>query len=143
MSKIDNFYKKLEDEEYWMKQSNISMNNTINQIQDCEDCEDYEDHEDYDNCDDERDESIISESSTSHYTSSDNNYNSDIECLHKYWDCHIYNKKNHESKNYDSVIKAIKEKINKKNKDKIKVLKSNNNDDDSDNNKKNVIIITR
>ena len=139
MSKIDNFFKKLEDEKYWMKQSNTSMINTVNQIQDCEDCEDYED---YNDCDDERDKSIISESSTSYCTSCDDSHSSNIECLHKYWDCHVCNKKSHESKNCDYVIKATKEKTAKKNKNKIKVLKSNNNDD-SDDDKKNITMITR
>ena len=58
-----------------MKQS-ILIINTVNQIQDCRDCKDCEDH-------DKRDRSIISKSSTSHYTSCDVNYSTDNECSHK------------------------------------------------------------
>ena len=90
MFKIDNFFKKLENKECQMKQSNISITNTVNQIQNCEDykdCKDYKDYEDYKDCDDynnKRDKSTISKSSTSCYTSYDNNYNNNIEYLYKY-----------------------------------------------------------
>ena len=139
MSKIDNFFKKLEDEECQIKQNNILIINIVHQIQDYKDCEDYEDHEDHD---DERDEFTTSESSTSCCTSCDDSHSSDIEYLYKYWDYHVCNKKSHESKNCDYIIQVTKEKTAKKSKNKIKVLKSNN-DDDSNDNKKNVIIITR
>ena len=122
-----------------MKQNNTSIINTVNQIQDCENCEDCED---YDNHNNKRDESTISESSTSCCTSGDDSYSSDIEYLHKYWNCHVCKKKSYESKNCDYIIKVAKEKTAKKNKDKIKVLKSNDNDD-SDDDKKNIIMITR
>ena len=64
-----------------MKQSNIFIINTVNQIQDCKDCEDCKDHN---NCDDERDKSTTSESSTFHYISCDENHNNNIECSYKY-----------------------------------------------------------
>ena len=75
MSKIDNFFKKLENKECQMKQSNTLIINIVNQIQDCEDCKD---------CSNKRDKSTISESSTPYYTSCDNSYSSDIKCLYKY-----------------------------------------------------------
>ena len=140
MSKIDNFFKKLENKECQIKQSNTFIINIINQIQGHKDHEDYEDHDNHNN---KRYESIISKSSTSHCTSCDDSHSSDIECSYKYWNCHVCNKKSHRSKNYDYVIKVTKEKTIKKNKNKIKVSKSNNNNNNSDNNKKNIIMITR
>ena len=84
MFKINNFFKKLENKECQIKQSNIFIINIINQIQDYEDYEDHEDYKDYDDYDNKRDKSTTSESSTSYYTSCDNNYNSNIKCLYKY-----------------------------------------------------------
>ena len=81
MFKIDDFFKKLENEEYWIKQSNILIINTVNQIQDYEDYENCEDYEDYNN---KRDKSTISESSTSCYTLCNDSHSNNIKCSHKY-----------------------------------------------------------
>ena len=81
MSKIDDFFKKLENKECQIKQSNTSTTNIVYQVQDCEDCEDCKD---YDNHDNKRDKSTTSESSTSHYTLCGDNYNNNIKCSHKY-----------------------------------------------------------
>ena len=81
MFKIDDFFKKLKDEEHQIKQSNTSIINIVNQIQDCKDCEDHEDHSDHDN---KRDKSTTSKSNTSYYTSCGDSHSNNIKCSYKY-----------------------------------------------------------
>ena len=133
MPKIDDFFKKLEDEERRMKQG-TSTTNTAHQVRGRGGCGGRGGGRGG------HGGSQTSGSSTPRCTLCGVNHSSDDECSHKDWDCHACNKKGHWSKNCDYVTKAAKEKAARKGKGKVKESKSN---DDSDNDKKNITMATR
>ena len=133
MPKIDDFFKKLEDEERRMKQG-TSTTNTANQVKG------RGGRGGRGGGRGGRGGSQTS-GSQSRCTLCGVNHSSDDECPHKDWDCHACNKKGHGSKNCDYVTKAAKEKAAKKGKGKAKESKSK--DDDSEDDKKNVTMATR